>query len=272
MEKPNKNLHEPCCLTPLEFKNHALIRACIRSVLYNLKRDVANLRVCLNTWDHPCWWGRESAEAQESLTNAQQQILTSINRMKLLQGNGTESWIRVKRGKPDDYFWVTIKDPTSLNLLRVWLKEECKRQYDFDISATRMHEYESLASGCEYPHIYDHDEGWRYTPALFDELALKHHEQVWSIDDTSKWEKPAEPMPPAMTLRDLPGDEPDDDEQKYKIVAPAAPASEELPAGWANFATMTGPPGLGPPAATAGCNSLYNYPHQHRRSSLQKKG
>ena len=145
MEKLKENLHEPCCLTPLEFKNHALMRACIRSVLYNLKRDVANLRVCLNTWDHPCWWGREYAESQDSLTKAQEQLWTSITRMKLLQGNGTESWIRVKRGRPEDYCWVTIKDPTSLNLLRLWLKEECKRQYDFDISATRMHEYESLA-------------------------------------------------------------------------------------------------------------------------------
>ena len=212
--------------------------------------------------------GGDSAEPHDSLTKAHEQLWTSITRMKLLQGNGTESWIRVKRGKPDDYFWVTIKDPTSLNLLRVWLKEECKRQYDFDIGATQMHEYESLASGCDFPHIYDPDEGWRRTPATFDELALKHHEQVWSIDDTSKWEKPAEPMPPAMTLRDLPGDEPDDEEHQQEEL----PASVELPAGWATGAMMTGPPGLGPPAATAGCNSLYNYPHQHRRSSLQKKG
>ena len=129
----------PFCFTPClgfamakaldqtAFRQTRLLKACVRSVVYHLRKDLEKLDDVLY-WeeeDAGCC-GRALSETEERVTQAQRQLWYSVQRMKLLQGDGTSAaWIRVKQGRI--FFWVRIDDPEHLRLLHLWLPSECRK-------------------------------------------------------------------------------------------------------------------------------------------------
>ena len=103
----------PFCFTPClgfamakaldqtAFRQTKLLKACVRSVVYHLRKDLEKLDDVLY-WeeeDAGCC-GRALSETGEKVTQAQRQLWYSVQRMKWLQGNGTSvAWIRVKQGR-----------------------------------------------------------------------------------------------------------------------------------------------------------------------------
>ena len=145
------------------FHQTKLLKACVRSVVYNLKKDLEKLDDVLY-WeeeDAGCC-GRAFSETEERVTQAQRQLWYSVQRMKWLQGDGISvAWIRVKQGRI--FFWVRIDDPEHLRLLHLWLPSECMKRH-LKLSKEWMHMYESVGSGMDFPYVFKHGKSLSDTP------------------------------------------------------------------------------------------------------------
>ena len=131
-----------------------LLKACVRSVVYRLKKDLG---------DHAyakCRWlvkdkikDQTPGELAIDRKRAQQQLWHSVYRMKYLKPKWYEytatkdrgfSFVKVKRMFPERrirYYWAVIERPYQLQFIQAQLEEECTRQ-ELQIDAESMHLYE----------------------------------------------------------------------------------------------------------------------------------
>ena len=135
--------------------------------------------------------GRALSETEERVTQAQRQLWYSVQRMKLLQGDGTSvAWIRVKQGRI--FFWVRIDDPEHLRLLHLWLPSECRKR-QLKLSSELMQMYESLASPwMDFPYVFKHGHHRH-----MQHRHMNRH-MGCSIDICSRYATPAEYAPPGI--------------------------------------------------------------------------
>ena len=148
-----------------------LLKACVSSVVYRLKKDLADYAYAACRWlVKETIKDQTPGELAIAVKRAQKQLWYSVYRMKYLKPKWYKfrfgkdegySFVKVKGKRmhlPDQrihYFWAVIDLPYQLHFIEAQLEEECTRR-DLQIDALHMHRYESAASGLKYPYVWDY--------------------------------------------------------------------------------------------------------------------
>ena len=114
--------------TPKEYK---LVRACVKSVVCNLKHDLAKLQELTNL--SQLWYqttGDYILKIEDQVTMYKMRLWFSVTRMKWIQADGvTASWFEVKElGPCPHYKWILIDQPERVRVIQAVLAEECGKE------------------------------------------------------------------------------------------------------------------------------------------------
>ena len=137
MRHPEQRPEHPASLLDQRlYDEKELLKACVRSVVYNLDQALQKWQDETERWDFeemkaagPSWKTREKVREAESL------FWHCVQRYKCLLAGGTfdrVAWIRVKQRNPDGLFnfrWIMVDDVLHLRFLEEFLPIECERQH-----------------------------------------------------------------------------------------------------------------------------------------------